>query len=131
MEKIEIFTFLKSMTVEKKDLSEEPTFYRDYNPFMVNRFLAFSDDMYCVSLAMYLSSKSNMDKYGHYKFLFNELPKRFTKFKYPKSVNIYDKETLNMVSLYFDCSIDHAKLNMILLSEQHLKKIKRYYGGKK
>jgi len=128
--KIGIFDFLKSITVNKKDLSQEPSFHKDYSTYMINRWLAMSDSLYAVTIAMYLSTL-DMNKESHYKFLLNDFPKGYVKFNYAKKKNEHNKDLVNLLSLCYNISNEKALeiLNLNLLSESQIEMIKKSYEG--
>ena len=129
--KIDIFTFLKSITVNKKDLSSEPSFHKDYSPFMINRWLSMSNDLYAVTIAMYLSTM-DMNKEAHYKFLLHDMPKKYIKFSYKARKNEYKKELVNLLSQCYNISNKKVGeiLSLNLLSKDQIKAIEGSYGGK-
>lgn len=129
--KIGLFDFLKSITANKKDLSQEPSFHKDYSPYMINRWLAMSDSFYAVSLAMYLTTL-DMDKISHYKFLLNEIPKGYVKFSYAKKNKEHDKELVKLIQMCYNINEEKVLeiLNLGLLTENQIKSIEESYGGK-
>ena len=131
-EKIDIFDFLKSITYSKEDLSIHERFNKDYQPFMINRWLSMSSDLYCITMAMYLSNK-DMDKLSHYKFLLYELPKKYIKFTYQKSKYEYDKDIVNLIKEYYNVSYKQTSEILKLLTEDNINEIKNKMkrGGKK
>lgn len=129
--KIGIFDFLKSITVNKKDLSTHYRFHKDYNVYMINRWLSMSDSFYAVTVAMYLST-INITKEDHYKFLLNDFPKGYVKFSYKKNKNNFNKEIVNLLKLFYNVSEQKVFeiLKKNLLSEDQIELIKKSYGGK-
>lgn len=127
-EKLNIFSFLKSVTYSKEDLSNHELFYKEYNIFMINKWLSMSNDSLCISMAMFLSSK-NFDKLGHYKFLLNVLPKKYIKFNYQKNNKDYDKEVLKLVGMYYNVGSSKTIEIMRLMNDAQINKIKKSYGG--
>ena len=128
--KIDIFTFLKSITVNKKDLSTEPSFNKDYSPYMINKWLSMSNDLYAVTIAMYLSTME-MSKEAHYKFLLNDMSKKYIKFSYKGKKNEYNKEIVNLLKIYYNISEKKVKeiLSLDLLTKDQIEIIEKSYGG--
>lgn len=121
MEKIDLFTILKSITYTKEDISEHPLFQKVYDVFMVNRFLSMN--IQTLAYANFLSQKTDISKLAHYKFLLYELEKKYVKFNYQK-LDKTGKEDIDLICKYYKISVEKTKELLDLLSEDQLNKIK-------
>lgn len=130
-QKSTLFDFLNSISDTKEDLLlnvEE----KEYNGYMVNRFLSFSADTILYSQAM-------NERYGlapslQYDYLRNGIRKKKRFFKYIKKEK---EDKLDIVKEYFGYSDRKAREALVLLDEydiEHMKKLidtGGHSGGKK
>jgi hypothetical protein len=124
-----IFDYLKSVTQNKKDLSEEPDFDKDYSVFMINRFLSMNKKT--VVLSFMLDSWNIKDNRIHYHLLMDLLPKEKIFFKYyKKGEKEISKQSLNIIKKYFIVNEQKAIEIYDLLSDEQFEKIKNSFGGK-
>ena len=123
MDKINLFSFLGSVTYKKDDLSDHPLFQKTYDVFMMNRWLSMHQ--FTLPYALFLSQKQDITKLAHYKFLFYELPKQFIKFNY-KKVEKEGKEDLKLICKYYKVNELKGKEILNLLSEDQINKIKKW-----
>ena len=119
-----LFEYLKSITETKNDLSNEEEFEKDYNSFMVNRFLSMHPE---TTFFAHFINKGNLSKKSHYQFLFHTLPQKRIFFNYQKK----DKDkNIKFIKDCFEVGDEKAKEYSKLLSNKQLKLIKKKYGGK-
>lgn len=129
IKELKLFDFLKSLTSEKKDLTNHPRFNIDYNPFMINRFLCMSDDPISLTLGMYLSTK-NFPKFWHFKFLLHELPKRYIRMDYvKKSVNNDDKNIVEKIQQCYNVGKGESEEIFRIFSDTQKENLIKSFGG--
>lgn len=122
-----LFDFLNDVYYKKSgDLLSEKT-QKEYNIFMINRFMSANIDtlMYAQELNQY----SKISKEEHYKYLTHALPKkkRFGKFLKEKK-----NDMIVLVQEYYSCSYVKAKEIYKMLNKEQLEHIQKYLykGGK-
>jgi hypothetical protein len=123
------FDFINSISQNKIDLSNDLTFEKDYNPFMVNKGLSYFADT--VLAANEMNRRPLMPKEHQYKFLLNVVParKRFAKWEKAEKPS----EDIELVSEYYKLSIEQAKYYLTILTEEQVDiiKTKLFKGGRK
>ena len=127
---LSIFDFLNAITKTKKDLTTHPDFEKEYNPFMINRWLSMETSL--VYAAVYgdsLLNNSNIDKKLHFKFLQNVIDQGSYFIQYKKAIK--DDGDINLITEYFNVNYDRAKEINYLLNVEQIEKIKQSFGGKK
>lgn len=115
--------FINSINFDKKDLSADPDFDKDYNSYFINRSLSYHKDT--LPLADTLNRYPDIPKVHQYLFLLNTVGKRkrFTKFV-RKSHSKTEDENLSAVEEYFDYNPQKAKEVLTLLTPEQLAIIK-------
>lgn len=119
-----LFDYLKSISANKTDLSNEAEFETAYNPFMISRYISMHPS---TALYAHFINKGNLDKKSHYLFLLHSLPQEKIFFKYQKKEKLTD---VKFIRDCFDISEQKAKEYSKMLTKPQLKIIKKKYGGK-
>jgi len=114
-----MWDLLNSINQNKKDLSKEEEFEKQYNNFMINRGLSYFPDT--IMYSNELNLLPDLDKDLQYRYLINIIRprKRFSKWAKKK-----DDSDLQLVMEYFDYNIEKAKSALSILSPSDMKKIK-------
>ena len=117
------FELIKSISSTKKDILENE---KDYNAFMVNRGLSYFPDT--VIYANEMNKYHHLDGRLQFDFLINIVRKRNRFSKWNKSV---ESESINTIKEYYGYSNEKARDVLPLLSNEHLKIIRRkiQHGG--
>ena len=124
-----IFDILKSISWKKDmDLPEHPEFEKEYNPFMINRFLSM--DANFVHLAQFMNQYPGIPKKLQYLFLTIFSDRKDVFFKYHKADKI-NKEGLLLVSKYFRAGKSESEMILNMLTEEQLQTVKDAFGGKR
>lgn len=100
-----------------------------YVPFIVNRAVAHHRD--CIFTCQLLN-EFNVEPEQHYAFLFNQISKynrSFEKWVSNKNV-IEDISDLELISKYYQCSIEVAREYLSLYTPESLNLLRSAYGGK-
>ncbi len=125
MLKVDIFSLLKDLTQNKKpykELNEEEL--KIYNSFMINRFLSMNQDF--VELVNYIQWIPYEKKESYYKIYLDLLPKKSLWLNYIKSkTKNPNKDLVEILSNYFECSSREAKEYMKFISKDEIKEILR------
>ena len=121
-----LFDIINNISNSKKDdISEHEDFQKEYNPFMVNRFLSM--DHSTLFFANEASKMSSLPKHMQYHFLFHGVDKKKRYFKYVKQ----DKsiENIDYVCMYYQINKEKAVEIIQLLSDNQIKQIKSIFDG--
>lgn len=114
-----LWDILNSINQNKKDLSEDEGFKKEYKSFMVNRGLSYFPDtiMYANEMNLY----PDLDNELQYKYLINTVRprKRFSKWAKRK-----DDANLELVMEYFEYNIDKARTALTILTPDDIATIK-------
>ena len=125
MDKIDIFYFLKAMTIDKKELDfTNYDIYKNYSIYMINRFVSMVE---CFIPFINEVNKYTMTKQSHYNLLKSILPKQKIYFKYmgkKKDLSLRDKK---YIATYFEIGLKEAENYINLLSEDIIKEILKMY----
>lgn len=127
MAAISLFDILRDVSQNKKgDLITKEN-EKDYNAFMVNRFLSM--DKTTVFYAEWMDCKPNIPKHLQYLFYHHTIHKAKRFFKYEKGEG-QDKE-LKYIAEYYRCSIERAiEYEKLLTREQKTDIVNFYEKGK-
>lgn len=112
-----IFELLDCLTINKTEWEDTPEFTKNYNQFMINRFIGMQD-IY-LPIISEINQTKDLPNDVHYNFLKLYLPKKKIYFKYIKKDN-NDVESLNAISTYFNISIDESKQIIEFLSKDDI-----------
>ncbi len=109
---ISIIDFLSNLTINKtpwKSYTESER--KCYSPYMINKWLSMNSD--CLELINMLQqyTVSLLTPEQSYNILLNTLPKKKIYLKYVKGkgVDKYNKELVNYISIYYECSVNEAE----------------------
>lgn len=114
-----LFDILNSINYSKENLFVDAEFEREYNPYIINKFVSGSMDT--VFYAAEMSTRPHLTKTMQYDFYRHSIrpKKRFT--KWIKSEHESDVE---LVASYFQCSKRIAKQYMEILSDDDMVSIR-------
>lgn len=118
------FDYSKSILNYDKPIAMSP----QYVPFIVNRAVAHHRD--CIYICQLLN-EYQVEPEQHYAFLFNEVSKYrrpFEKWVSSKKDN-EDVSDLELISKYYNCSIEVAREYLALYTPESLSSLKAIYGG--
>ena len=125
-EKIKLFDFLKALTSEKIDYTDDPRFERDYQPYIINQFLSM--ELTTLPVIDYVSQFPDMPKKMHFKFLFHFLDATSVYIKYVKKAKSPNADEVNIIMDYFGVSENIAKYYYDILSDENINKLKELSG---
>ena len=113
-----LFNILNSINHTKEDLSEHVEFEKNYNPYIINKFIAGSMDtvFYAAELSKYKDLPKKM-QYSYYRSAVRA-KKRYTKWIKPT-----ENLDLEKIASYFKCSQKEAKTYLAVLNDSDIKKI--------
>ena len=120
-----IFDLANHISSNKDDISDkiQLELRNMYSQFMINRIFSCSPDTLFIAD---LANKLDVNDTTHCLFLNNFVSKRKRYFNYPKTKKEnYDK--LNMVSKYYNVSLEKANELLELLSNEQIKSIEDSY----
>lgn len=115
-----VFDFINAINHTKKDvIASGEMSDKDYVPFVVNRTLSYFTDT--LLYANEMNQYRDLDKDLQFRFLLNTIrpKKRFSKWAKSEST-----DQLQLISQYFECSINKAKDYLQLLSNEQLDDIR-------
>ena len=111
------FTFVNAIN-DGKDIEVTS----EYSQYLTNRnFSMFQDTIY---IANQTNGMSNLTNDLHFKFYRNLVSRRKRFAKWPKSHN---PETINIISTYFDFSIEKTLETLNILTDDQISQIKEWY----
>ena len=125
-----LFDILKSISVDKVDRRNEFDFNKEYNSFMINRYLSMDSE--CLYFA------EMMDTFNQYipkecQFLFfkTALSKKNRYFKYTKKgEKEMKKDDIDVMKKYYQCNDDRAIELLRLMRPDQIKTIHNVYLSK-
>lgn len=100
-----LFEHLDGLTIHKAPWEDTPEFKKNYNQFMISRFIGMQDQF--LPLITEINMLKDIPDEVHYNFLLNFLPKKKIYFKYISKTKA-DTHTLECISDYFEISITEA-----------------------
>ena len=126
-----IFDWVNNILIYKKnwnDFSEDEQ--KKFNPFIINRFLSMDEDF--IEIVNYFQKYAigTLEPREVYKWYCDILPKgkRFNKYIKGKRDKKYDKELVELLTKYFECSKLQIKEYLELIDKEELKEILEMYG---
>jgi hypothetical protein len=126
--KFTIFDWLQEVTYNKtswNSFSNEQK--KTFEPYMINRLLSMNKDY--LELINYIQMIPIADKEKYYKIYCGLVPKKKIWNKYIKSSsNSKNKELINYMTLYFECSNKEVSEYLDLLSKEQIKDILYSFG---
>lgn len=117
---INLFSILNNISNGKKSLVDHEDFKKEYNCFMINRFLAMDNST--VFFANEVSKMSTLPKRMQYEFLFHGINKTKRYFKYAKAAATKTKDVEN-VAKHFSVNKERAIELLGILSKAQIKEI--------
>jgi len=114
-----LFDILNNISNGKKDISDEEDFEKEYNPFMINRFLAM--DSSTLFFANEATKMSHLPKKAQYLFLFKGIDKKKRYFKYAKGEK--NSKSVKKIAEYYQVNEERALEMSELLSKEKIKEI--------
>jgi len=124
-DKLTIFDFLNDVTYNKKNLLTEDT-EKDYNPFMMNRWLSMRIDT--IMYAQEMNVNSHLPKNMQHDYYFYSLRKQKRRFDYVKHKK---QNEIDLIKEYYNCGESKAKQMLPIFTDDDLEYIKSklYKGG--
>lgn len=121
-----VFDIIRSISKTKQDLSEDKDFDKEYNTFLINRYLSmFSDSvLYVNEINKYHQSPNDF----HYCYLINTLRAKTRNKKWIKAKKNPD---LELVMQHYGYNYHKAKEALNLLSKEQIEYIRKLNGVKK
>ena len=126
-----LFDWINNILVHKKQWNE---FTEDeqnkFNPFIINRLLSMDEDFIEVINMFQKYAIGTLEPKEVYNWYVEVLPKgkRFNKYIRGKKDKKYDKELVDIIIKYFECSQLQAKEYIGLMNKLELKEILKMYG---
>lgn len=113
-----LFDILNNITNGKQPIINEDN-EKDYNPYMINRFLSGSMD--CVLYANEMNQRHFLDKKIQFDYLFHSIrkTKRFSKF-----LKAETSEDLELVKTYYNYNNERAREALKILTTEDLDQIR-------
>lgn len=116
--KVDLFAYLNAISFNKENILTEET-EKEYNPYMINRYLSAEFDT--IFLANEMSLRTGIDKRMHFDFLRLAVPSRKRFFKYIKKDKI---ENELLIKKYYSCNHIKAKEYLEILTDEDIEYIK-------
>jgi hypothetical protein len=117
-----LFDWINEITYSKRSwdsfTSEDKN---EFNTFMIHRFIRMNPD--CIDVVNLIQQYPNCSKKHIYKYYCDMLPKKKSFFKYIKTSIKWEKETVNKVAEYHNCSTREAKEYISILTDNQIKDI--------
>ena len=128
---MKIFDWLNQINYYKKSWdSFEEHEQKEFNVYMINRFLSMDDDL--IEIVNYFQKYSIglLQPREVYKWYCNILPKqkRFNKYIKGKKSNKYPDWVINIFCKYFECSKKEAVEYLYLMNKSEIKNVLEKYG---
>ena len=126
------FDHLKNLHTKKRnwdDFNDEEK--KNFNVFIINKALSFNPNYLNIVNLVQKYSAGQITQKEVFKIYFNLLPTKFRFYKWIKSKNEKkDKEKINNLAMYFECSTKEAKDYLTLLDKKTINNIlKNYKNG--
>jgi len=127
-----IFDWINQMLVTKKHWNEfTEDEQKKFSPFIINRWLSMDPDF--IEIVNYFQKYAigTLKPREVYKWYCDILPrgKRFNKYIKGKASKKYDKELIQIISRYYECSSLQTKEYLRLINKEELKEILMMYGN--
>ena len=126
-----IIDWINQILVDKKPWdSFSESDQKTFSPFIINRWLSMDEDFIEVVNYFQKYAIGTLESREVYKWYSDFLPKgkRFTRYIKNKKSKKYDKELINILCKYFQCSKAEIKENLLLISKEELKQILEMYA---
>ena len=126
-----IIDWMNQLLVHKKhwnDFTEDEQ--KKFSPFIINRWLSMDKDFLEIVNYFQKYSIGTLEPREVYKWYCDMLPKgkRFNKYIKGKNQKDYAPWVVELLSSHFQCSKDHAREYLELISEEELKSIFQIYA---
>ena len=126
-----IIDWMNQLLVHKKhwnDFTEDEQ--KKFSPFIINRWLSMDKDFIEIVNVFQKYAIGTLESREVYKWYCDVLPqgKRFNRYIKGKSDKKYDKELIDIISKYFECSKLQTKEYLQLISHNELIEILEKYG---
>ena len=129
-----IFDWINQMLVTKKHWNEfTEDEQKKFSPFIINRWLSMDKDFLEIVNVFQKYAIGTLEPREVYKWYCDILPKgkRFNKYIKGKLDKKFNKELIEIISTYFECSKLEVKDYLELMSKSELVKILEMYGKDK
>ena len=126
-----IFDWINQMLVTKKHWNEfTEDEQKKFNPFIINRWLSMDKEFIEFVNIFQQYAIGTLEPREVYKWYCDILPKgkRFNKYIKGKKDKKYDKELVEILTKYFECSKLQTKEYLELINKDELKEILEKYG---
>ena len=126
------FDHIKNLHTKKKNWDEfNDEEKKNFNVFIINKALSFNPNYLNIVNLVQKYSAGQITQKEVFKIYFNLLPTKFRFYKWIKSKNEKkDKEKINNLAMYFECSTKEAKDYLTLLDKKTINNIlKNYKNG--
>ena len=117
-----LFDWINEITYSKRPWSNFTSEDKDeFNTFMIHRFVSMNPDY--IDVVNLIQRYPDCPKQKVYQFYCELLPKRKSFFKYVKTSIKWDKETVDKIAEYHNCSTREAKEYISILTDNQIKDI--------
>ena len=123
------FDHIKNLHTKKKNWDEfNDEEKKNFNIFIINKALSFNPNYLNIVNLVQKYSAGQITQKEVFKIYFNLLPTKFRFYKWIKSKNEKkDKEKINNLAMYFECSTKEAKDYLTLLDKKTINNILKNY----
>ena len=123
------FDHIKNLHTKKKNWDEfNDEEKKNFNIFIINKALSFNPNYLNIVNLVQKYSAGQITQKEVFKIYFNLLPTKFRFYKWIKSKNEKkDKEKINNLAMYFECSTKEAKDYLSLLDKKTINNIIKNY----
>lgn len=118
---MKLFDILKNISSTNKDISNDESFDKAYQPYIINRFLASSPG--CVMYVEDMNRVAHLPKKLQYLYLLYTIKNKNRYFKYSKK----EVEVESAIMKYFRCREEVALMYKRFLSKSDIKKMKSVF----
>ena len=119
---MELFDYLKAITVTKEDLDfNNEEIRKDYQPFMISRFISMTEVF--TQVVNEINKYPDISKETHFRYFFSVLPKRRQFFKYIKKKKDLSQDEKLIIANYFEVGLTDAERYIQMLDEKQIKEI--------
>ena len=126
-----IIDWMNQLLVHKKHWNEfTEDEQKKFSPFIINRWLSMDKDFIEIVNMFQKYAIGTLKPREVYKWYCDVLPrgKRFNRYIKGKKSKKYDKDLINVLYNYFECSKLHIEEYLEFLSKDHVKNILEKYG---
>ena len=129
-----IIDWINNILVHKKEWNSfSESDQKTFNSFIINRWLSMDKEFLEVINVFQKYAIGTLESQEVYKFYCDVLPKgkRFNKYIKGKKDKKYDKDLINILVNYFECSKLDVREYIELMSKEEIKNILEMYGTDK